>query len=165
MVFDPRAISKPAYESLASLRSQYNHALESNQIGEEVYKSRLQEQKGQALELYTYIATWGLMRLKGEEIALDKWDAQNLRIEHRASKSQEGKRAVIECFFECLQGLSRDQNFVLAHEAGLTTLKDIANPSVYLGLTGLALKLAQEFSFWADAVYHDIRGGEEQNGL
>jgi hypothetical protein len=27
-----------------------------------------------------------------------------------------------------------------------------------LGLTGLGLVLAQEFSFWATAVYHDIKG-------
>jgi hypothetical protein len=26
------------------------------------------------------------------------------------------------------------------------------------GLTGLGLNLAQEFSFWANAIYHDIKG-------
>jgi hypothetical protein len=28
----------------------------------------------------------------------------------------------------------------------------------YLGLTGIGLAIAQEFSFWANAVYHDISG-------
>jgi hypothetical protein len=28
----------------------------------------------------------------------------------------------------------------------------------YLGLTGLGLALAQEFSFWATAIYADVKG-------
>jgi hypothetical protein len=30
----------------------------------------------------------------------------------------------------------------------------------YLGLTGLGLALAQEFSFWTTAIYHDVKGEE-----
>lgn len=40
-----------------------------------------------------------------------------------------------------------------------TTLKDLKNRTTadnYLGLTGLGLQLAQEFAFWANAIYHDV---------
>jgi hypothetical protein len=30
----------------------------------------------------------------------------------------------------------------------------------YLGLTGIALAVAREFSFWADAIYADIKEGD-----
>lgn len=128
MVFDPRTIATPVYEALAELREQNN----SNQ-------SRLKEQKNQAVELYTYLSTWGMMRLKAEEQAL----------------SQDGKKDVVKKYFDCLQRLSGIQN--LSNNQGLKTLKDM-DTDEYLGITGLGLAIAQEFSFWATAVYHDIKG-------
>ena len=128
MVFDPRTIATPVYESLAELREQNN----SNQ-------SRLKEQKSQAVELYTYLSTWGMMRLKAEEQALN----------------QDGKKDVVKKYFDCLQRLSGIQN--LSNNQGLKTLKDM-DTDEYLGITGLGLAIAQEFSFWATAVYHDIKG-------
>jgi len=129
MTFDPRTIATPVYEALEELRSQH----EGN-------TNRLKEQKNQAVELYTYLATWGMMRLKAEEKAL---------------KSQEGKKEVVKKFFECLQTLSGIEN--LAAEDGLKVLKQTnLGPEAYLGLTGLGLALAQEFSFWAAAVYWNI---------
>lgn len=158
MPFDPRTISKPTHQHLSNLRAIYQDAFANNQINKEVLKKHLQEQKSEAVQLYSYISSWGLMRLKGEEIALDKWDSTNLpTIRTRATQSQEGRREIIEYFFNCLQEVSTTPN--LRGENGLETLKNL-NHNVYLGLTGLALTLAQEFSFWADAVYHDIKAGE-----
>ncbi|EFA68328.1 MULTISPECIES: hypothetical protein [Cylindrospermopsis] len=125
-IFEPRAFAKPVYQALTELSSNANNNTE-----------RLQEQKNQAIELYTYLATWGLMRLKAEEKAL----------------SQDDKRHVVQKFFECLESLSGEPN--LARDAGLTSLTNLS-PEKYLGLTGLGLSLAQEFSFWAAAVYHNV---------
>jgi len=128
MVFDPRTIATPVYEALAELRQQNN----SNQ-------SRLKEQKSQAVELYTYLSTWGMMRLKAEEQAL----------------TQDGKKDVVRKYFDCLQRLSGIEN--LSNNPGLKTLIAM-DTDEYLGITGLGLAIAQEFSFWATAVYHDIKG-------
>lgn len=128
MTFDPRTIATPVYDALGELRSQPHQD-----------ESRLKEQKNQAVELYTYLSTWGMMRLKAEEKAL----------------SQEGKKQVVKKFFECLESLSKLEN--LASDRGLTVLKKLGTDE-YLGLTGLGLALAQEFSFWAAAVYWDIKG-------
>ena len=62
-IFEPRAFAKPVYQALTELSSNANNNTE-----------RLQEQKNQAIELYTYLATWGLMRLKAEEKALSQDD-------------------------------------------------------------------------------------------
>ncbi|UZQ56006.1 hypothetical protein OOK60_08085 [Trichothermofontia sichuanensis B231] len=128
MGFDPRTMGKPVYEALSQLRAQPNQD-----------EARLKEQKNQAVELYTYLSTWGMMRLKAEEQAL----------------SQEGKKQVVKKFFECLEQISGQAH--LAGNQGLQTLKDL-DTDEYLGLTGLGLAIAQEFSFWATAVYHDIKG-------
>jgi hypothetical protein len=128
MTFDPRTIATPVYEALSSLRSQPNQD-----------DTRLKEQKNQAVELYTYLSTWGMMRLKAEEKALN----------------QEGKKQVVKKYFECLQQLSDVKN--LAGDDGLNVLKNLSTDE-YLGLTGLGLALAQEFSFWASAVYLGIEG-------
>lgn len=128
MTFDPRTIGKPVYEALDELRNQPNQD-----------DPRLKEQKNQAVELYTYLSTWGMMRLKAEEKAL----------------SQEGKKQVVKKYFECLQQLSGISN--LDGHDGLNVLKNLSTDE-YLGLTGLGLALAQEFSFWASAVYWDIKG-------
>ncbi len=134
-MFDSRTISKPVYEALFDLRSQ-QEAKERNQ---DKLKNDLKDQKNQAIELYTYLATWGLMRLKAEEKDL----------------SQEGKKQVVRKFFTCLESLSGKS--ALANDQGVKTLIALS-PDDYLGLTGLGLELAQEFAFWANAVYHNIKG-------
>jgi hypothetical protein len=126
--FDPRALGTPVYEALTQLRSEH----EGN-------RERLKEQKNQAVELYVYLSTWGMMRLKAEEQAL----------------SQEGKKEVVRKYFQCLRRLSGIEG--LASDRGLQVLKD-CNTDDYLGLSGLGLAIAQEFSFWAMAIYHDITG-------
>lgn len=128
MTFDPRTISTPVCTVLQELRSQYNND-----------DTRLKEHKRQAVELYTYLATWGMLRLKAEEQAL----------------SQQGKLDVVKKYFECLQALAGTSN--LSGADGLNTLKNL-DTDRYLGLTGLGLQLAQEFSFWANAIYHDVQG-------
>ena len=128
MSFDPRTIGKPVYEALVALRSQ-----------NERDEGRLKEQKNQAVAIYTYLSTWGMMRLKAEEKALN----------------QEGKKQVVRKYFECLQEISGIENLV--GDNGLKLLKDLETEE-YLGLSGLGLALAQEFSFWATAVYYDISG-------
>ena len=125
--FDPRTLSTPVYEALQELKTKNKNDT-----------SRLKEQKSQAVELYTYLATWGMMRLKAEEQAL----------------SQQGKQDVVKKYFECLQLLSSVRD--LAGNKGLDSLKQLKADD-YLGLTGLGLNLAQEFSFWANAIYSDIK--------
>lgn len=126
-MFDPRTMSKPIHDALDKLSTDHRGDL-----------ARRKEQKGQAVELYTYLATWGMLRLKAEEKAL----------------SQEGKRDVVKAFFQCLEDITGESN--LAGDAGLATLKGL-DTEPYLGLTGLGLTLAQEFSFWATAVYADLK--------
>lgn len=139
MSFDPRTIGKPVYTALAELR----HEQEQNQRDEAKRKNRLKEQKNQAVGLYTYLSTWGLLRLKAEEKAI--------------SQDKKGKKQVVEAFFQCLQTISERDD--LAGDRGLQTLSGLDTDD-YLGLTGLGLALAQEFSFWAGAVYWDIKGGD-----
>jgi len=126
--FDTRTIIAPVYDALNSLRNKDSQNT-----------SRLKEQKNQAVELYTYLATWGMMRLKAEEKAL----------------SQEGKKDVVKKYFQCLEKLTSITD--LAGDKGLETLKNLSSDQ-YLGLTGLGLAIAQEFGFWATAIYHDITG-------
>ena len=128
MTFDPRSLGTPVYEALDTLKSQTRQ------------DTTLKEQKSQAVELYTYLSTWGMLRLKAEEMAL----------------SQEGKKQVVRKYFECLQSLSGVDN--LTTPTGLNTLKNLSTEE-YLGLTGLGLAIAQEFSFWATAVYAGITEG------
>lgn len=127
--FDPRTISSPVYSTLKTLRERTTD------------NSKLKEQKNQAIELYTYLATWGLMRLKAEEKAL--------------SKDKEGKKQVVKKYFQCLEEISSQQD--LAGNNGLETIKNLS-PDNYLGLTGLGLQIANEFAFWANAIYHDVSG-------
>ncbi|TVQ42978.1 MAG: hypothetical protein EA365_13685 [Gloeocapsa sp. DLM2.Bin57] len=127
---DTRTIITPVYEALSGLRNQYNKN-----------NTRLKEQKNQAVELYTYLATWGMMRLKAEEKAL----------------SQDGKKDVVKKYFQCLAQITSKPN--LAQDSGLDTLKTLSSDE-YLGLTGLGLAIAQEFGFWATAIYADITGDD-----
>ena len=116
--FDPRTLNKCAFEALQKL----SDAQQSD-------KARRKEQKNQAQELYTYISTWGLMRLKAEEKVLD---------------SQKGKQDVVISFFRELQELSNCEG--LKDDEGIKTLISLS-PNDYLGLTGLAIELANEFGF------------------
>jgi len=125
----------PVYEALNELRNEQ----ESNQRDLAKRKERLKEQKNQAVELYTYLSTWGLLRLKAEEKAL----------------SQDGKKDVVKAFFTCLDQITGRKD--IAGASGLQALTGLDTDD-YLGLTGLSLALAQEFSFWANTVYFDIKG-------
>jgi len=136
MTFDPRTIGTPVYEALNGLRGNLPDT-----------DKTVKQQKSQAVELYTYLSTWGMMRLKAEESAL--------------SNGMDGKKQVVHSFFKCLENLSEQQN--LANNQGLMTLKNLST-SEYLGLTGLGLAVAREFSFWATAVYHDVSGDDGAEG-
>lgn len=129
MAFDPRTMAQPVYQQLSQLRARTTD------------ETRLREQKSQAVELYTYLATWGLMRLKAEEAAL----------------SQEGKKDVVKAFFRALEETTGVAD--LASNTGLETLKKLDTES-YLGLTGLGLQIAREFSFWTTALYVGIKDAE-----
>lgn len=128
--FDPRTLNKEAFEALQALHDRPNQS-----------DAHLKEQKNQAMELYTYLSTWGLMRLKAEEQAL----------------SQEGKKQVVQAFFQRLERLSGVAN--LTGDRGLQTLVALS-ANEYLGLTGLGIELANEFGFWANAIYVDIKGAQ-----
>jgi hypothetical protein len=164
MTFDPRTIGTPVYEALSQLRAPYEQLWQNTQEGaqKKIYYNHLKEQKNQAIELYTYLSTWGLLRLRAEEIALDKkklGESQNqLSFEERAKKNQEGKREVLQEYFKCLERLSDEKSLTLNNLKTLETDK-------YLGLMGLGLSIAQEFSFWANVVYHDISGDDKSDGI
>jgi hypothetical protein len=129
-MFDPRTMSMPVHGELKKLSDRYKDS----------DTPRRKEQKGQAVELYTYLATWGMLRLKAEEQAL----------------SQDGKKDVVKAFFHCLETISEAETSSLTGNNGLETLKAM-DTDEYLGLTGLGLTIAQEFSFWATAVYTDLK--------
>lgn len=126
LTYDPRSISSKVYRNLKALKEKTSK--ESDQ----------KEQKSQALELYNYIATWGLFRLKAEQKALNK-------VNHKE---------VVKCFFETLEQVAfpDDNSQKLSKASGLDYLCK-RDTSDYLGLTGLALQVGREFAFWAEAVY------------
>ena len=124
MLFDPRTIGTPVYERLSELRTRTND------------QAKLRKQKSMAQEIYTYLSTWGLMRLKAEETILT-----------------DGREDPVKIFFECLQELSGKPDLSLEHLKGLSA-------DEYLGLTGLGLEIAREFSFWVSALYHDVTGDD-----
>ncbi len=139
MSFDPRTLGQPVYQALQELRDEQ----EQNQRDEVKRKERLKEQKNQAVELYTYIATWGLLRLKAEEKAIND--------------DKKGKKQVVHAYFTCLERLAERPGISRADGLNALIGMDIDD---YLGITGLGLSLAQEFSFWATVVYWDIKGDE-----
>ena len=130
MSFDPRTLGTPVYEALDDIFQEYK-----------TDETRIREQRSQAVEIYTYLATWGMMRLKAEEIAL----------------SQDGKRDVVRAYFSCLQRVIEAERDDLTSSNGLRFLKDM-DADEYLGLSGIGLAIAQEFSFWATAVYKSYEG-------
>ena len=130
MSFDPRTLGTPVYEALDDIFQEYK-----------TDETRIREQRSQAVEIYTYLATWGMMRLKAEDIAL----------------SQDGKRDVVRAYFTCLQRVTDLERDDLSSSNGLRFLKDMDGDE-YLGLSGVGLAIAQEFSFWATAVYKGYEG-------
>jgi hypothetical protein len=134
MTFEPAKFGKVSYTALLALRSDYESSKPRNE-----HQAIFQEIWSEAVEIYTYLSTWGLMRLKAEQTALEK---------------QPVKQKVVDVFFKCLQELEpiQGKDLSVANPAGLNNLKNL-DTSEYLGVTGLALALAQEFSFWANAVY------------
>ena len=161
--YDPRSISSVVYQNLQALKD--STAAKDHK-----------EQKGQAVEIYNYLATWGLLRLKAEEFAL---------------ASQPQKKKVVECFFQSLQAIAFPEVKSLEKkQAQSTANRDLKAPPIrpnqpssthtktsnnksqligqeglkfltskkmsasnYLGLTGLALQISREFAFWAEAIY------------
>ncbi|MEG4230841.1 hypothetical protein QUA40_01805 [Microcoleus sp. Pol11C3] len=125
LTYDPRTISSKVYKNLDDLKNKTPN------------ESDRKEQKSQAVELYTYISTWGLLRLKAEEFAL----------------SQDNKRRVVQSLFQTLGEIafSGQPNPFLGRD-GLNYLTG-KDASEYLGFTGLALQVAREFAFWAEAIY------------
>jgi hypothetical protein len=131
VTYDPRTISTLVYQNLNRLKQTV--ASETDQ----------KEQKNQAVEIYSYIATWGLLRLKAEEFAL-------------SGNTNRNKRKLVECFFQTLGKLvSPDEPNIFDGNQGLQYLSNSQQlgASEYLGLTGIALQVAREFAFWAEALY------------
>lgn len=131
LTYDPRTISTLVYQNLNRLKQ--STPQETDQ----------KEQKSQAVEIYSYIATWGLLRLKAEEFAL-------------SGETNRNKRELIQCFFQTLGRIvSPDEHTIFDGNAGLQYLSNTQQlgASEYLGLTGIALQVAREFAFWAEALY------------
>jgi hypothetical protein len=159
IIGDLRSITTPVYDALYQLRQAYDR--DKERISPENYTKRLREQKSQARELYTYLATWGLMRLRAEEMSRNAWDRPlgDISLPERARKNQEGKREMLECFFRTLERIAQVRP--IADNEGVKTLSGMDSED-YMGLTGIALAIAREFSFWADAIYADIQGEESE---
>lgn len=135
--YDPRKISIKVYQNLQKVK---DSTKDSNHHD---------KQRNQAIELYTYISTWGLLRLKGEEPAL---------------VNEEQKQKVVECFFKALGELvfpSLKPNLLQGTE-GLKKLTQMS-ASEYLGITGVALQVAREFSFWAESIYAKPKNNKSIN--
>lgn len=66
---------------------------------------------------------------------------------------------MVKEFFDCLEKISGQNG--ISKSDGLDRLMRL-EVEEYLGLTGLGLALAQEFSFWATAIYHDVSGGTNE---
>ncbi|NEO72183.1 hypothetical protein [Moorena sp. SIO3H5] len=130
-LYDPRTFSKSVYKALSYIWQKHQDD-----------RTRLKEQYKQSVELYSYLATWGMLRLKAEEQALN----------------QDGKKDIVVIFFKTLQELSGQTG--LEQNQGLDTLSDMEAED-YLGLTGLGLQIAREFAFWATAVYADVKAEAE----
>jgi hypothetical protein len=145
MTFDPRTISTPVCTALQELRSPIDG---NSQIGKDKKNAFLKDQKNQAIEIYSYLATWGMLRLKAEETFLQNKNEKRER------------QKVLKSYFKCLQALSEGKKIDDISDDALYDLEYLKTlPSEkYLGLTGLGLEIAQEFSFWANAIYHDIKG-------
>jgi len=126
LTYDPRTISSKVYKNLNNLKNATPN------------ESDRKEQKSQAVELYTYVATWGLLRMKAEEFAL----------------SQSSKKDVVKCFFKTLGEVAfpDDLQNPFLDRQGLNYLTE-KDASEYLSCTGLALQVAREFAFWAEAIY------------
>lgn len=131
ITYDPRTISILVYQSLNSLKQQTPSETEQKEL------------KNQAVEIYSYIATWGLLRLKAEEFAL-------------SGDANRNKREIVKCFFQTLGRLILPTTpDILTGDEGLNYLSNSQQlgASEYLGLTGIALQVAREFAFWAEALY------------
>ncbi|MGI2906264.1 hypothetical protein [Tolypothrix sp. VBCCA 56010] len=150
LTYDPRKISVAVYQNLQKVKDKTSK------------KEEHDKQKSQAVELYTYVATWGLLRLAGEEPALS---------------NEPQKQAVVKCFFETLEELAFSEvkpsnpevkpnnlnqpnkpnkpNSLNKPSVGSSKIEKLTKMSAseYLGLTGFALQVAREFSFWAEALY------------
>ena len=127
--YDPRTISTKVYNNLKTVKDTTLRPEDHD------------KQKSQAVELYTFVATWGLLRLAGEIPALS---------------NERQKQAVVESFFRTLGELAfaEENPNPLAGTSRIDKLTHAnMTASEYLGLTGFALKVAQEFSFWAEALY------------
>jgi hypothetical protein len=127
--YDPRTISTKVYTNLKTVKDRTSESKDHD------------KQKTQAVELYTFVATWGLLRLAGEVPALS---------------NERQKQAVVECFFKTLGELAfagENPNPLLGTSRIETLTQPNMTASDYLGLTGVGLKVAQEFSFWAEALY------------
>jgi len=127
MTFDPRCIGTQVHDKIRDMRGVLRRE-----------DPRAKKQKSMAQELYTYLSTWGLMRLKAEETIL-----------------RDGREDPVECFFACLAEISGYPNL------SLEDLKTTLSVDEYLGLTGLGLEIAREFSFWVSVIYQDVRGEED----
>lgn len=137
--YDPRSISSKVYQNLKKLKDETPN------------NSDQKEQKSQAVELYNYIATWGLLRLKAEEVALN----------------QNSKKKTVKCFFKTLAKVAFsdvDLHPLSQSEEsqGIEFLTRLST-SEYLGLTALALQVAREFAFWTEAVYAHLKDAETKS--
>ncbi|MEA5421096.1 hypothetical protein VB712_17865 [Spirulina sp. CCNP1310] len=148
--FDPRTLNTHAFQALSHLRKTYE-----NGKTEEEAKKGLKYQKSQAQELYTYVSTWGLMRLKAEEQAMA----------HEKKLDKKQKFEVIKQFFKKLEAIAGEahRDKLTAHNTIEYLCSQYVDANEYLGLTGLAIELANEFAFWANAIYPDISGHIDEN--
>ena len=124
MIYDSRTLSIPVYRALQILK------------GKTSDQSQQKEQRDAARELYSFLSTWGLLRLKAEQ-----------------GNAKKGRKQILDEFFVVLEGQTP---CLPSKKATIETYVSLQSQE-YLGVTGLALAIAQEFIFWGNSIYADIK--------
>ena len=143
IMLDPRQFSQEAYAAVLALRDGDKELSRHIQLN----KKHHSKAAGLIQGLSTYIATWGLHHLSGDAIKFLKGTAEDTTY----------KGIVYQEFLYRLKDLS--QHDFDPTDAG--TLIHLPLPQ-YTVLNHLAIRLAEEWSFWAPAVLEEKKPEEEK---
>ncbi|MFM7470530.1 MAG: hypothetical protein ACKO5P_03360 [Nodosilinea sp.] len=162
MDIDSREFSQQAYRSLYDLRRRLTDlAVEvikkerktsntepSHEEIKERTRSYCEKSSGLVQGLSTYIATWGLHRLTG--------DAKKFSLGMASDTKYKGK--VYGLFLERLKELSNEDFVLWSDGSNSSDEKTLVNMELrrYTSLNRLAMRLAEEWGFWASAILEEV---------
>jgi hypothetical protein len=162
MDIDSREFSQQAYRALYDLRQRLSElAVEvikkegklpntepSHEKVKERTKSYCEKSSGLVQGLSTYIATWGLHRLTG--------DAKKFSLGMASDTKYKGK--VYGLFLERLKELSNEDFVIWSNGSNSSDERTLVNMELrkYTSLNRLAMKLAEEWGFWATAILEEV---------